>query len=72
MIKISIITVCFNSEKTIEKCLDTIKSQTYPNIKIIIVPQVAIPGSAAQTARAIDASMKITKDQRRGDQEIFS
>ena len=35
--KVSIITVCFNSEKTIEDTLKSIKSQTYSNIEHIVV-----------------------------------
>ncbi|MEM3713489.1 MAG: glycosyltransferase [Candidatus Aenigmatarchaeota archaeon] len=34
---VSIIIPTFNSEKTIEKCLESIKSQTYKNIEIIVV-----------------------------------
>lgn len=35
--KVSIITVCFNSESTIEDTLKSIKSQTYPNIEYIVI-----------------------------------
>ncbi|MEL0622242.1 glycosyltransferase family 2 protein [Marinomonas arenicola] len=35
--KISIVTVCFNSEKTIKDTLESIKSQTYKNIEHILV-----------------------------------
>jgi glycosyltransferase involved in cell wall biosynthesis len=35
--KVSIITVCFNSEKTIEDTLKSVQSQTYPNIEYIII-----------------------------------
>ena len=34
--KITIITVCFNSSKTIEKTLQSILSQTYNNIEYIV------------------------------------
>jgi len=34
---VSIIIPTFNSEKTIEKCLDSIKNQTYDNLEIIVV-----------------------------------
>ena len=36
-IKVSIVTVCFNSEKTIERTLNSVLDQTYKNIEIIIV-----------------------------------
>lgn len=35
--KVSIITVCFNSEETIEDTLLSIQSQTYPNIEYIVI-----------------------------------
>ena len=35
--KISIITVCYNSSKTIEKTFQSIKSQSYQNIEYIVV-----------------------------------
>ncbi|MGL4183888.1 MAG: glycosyltransferase family 2 protein [Metamycoplasmataceae bacterium] len=35
--KVSILIPCYNSEKTIKKCLDSISEQTYQNFKIIIV-----------------------------------
>lgn len=35
--KVSIITVCFNSEKTIEDTLKSVQSQTYPYIEYIII-----------------------------------
>jgi len=34
---ISIITICFNSEKTIERTIRSVLNQTYPNIEYIIV-----------------------------------
>ena len=35
--KISIITVCYNSAKTIEKTFQSLQSQTYKNIEYIVV-----------------------------------
>ena len=35
--KVSIITVCFNSETTIEDTLQSIRSQTYSNIEYIVI-----------------------------------
>ena len=35
--KISIITVCFNSEKTLEKTINSVLSQNYKNIEYIII-----------------------------------
>lgn len=36
-LKISIITVCYNSEKTIEKTIQSVLSQTYDNIEYVII-----------------------------------
>ena len=36
-IKVSIITVCFNSEKTIERTIQSVLDQTYKNIEYIII-----------------------------------
>lgn len=35
--KISIITVCYNSEETIENCIKSVLSQTYPDIEYIVI-----------------------------------
>jgi glycosyltransferase involved in cell wall biosynthesis len=35
--KVSIITVCFNSEKTIEDTIKSVQSQTYPDIEYIVI-----------------------------------
>lgn len=36
-IKISLITVCFNASSTIERCIQSVISQTYKNIEYIII-----------------------------------
>ena len=36
-ILVTILTPCYNSEKTIEKTLQCIENQTYPNIEYIII-----------------------------------
>lgn len=35
--KVSIITVCYNSEKTIQKTIDSIRNQSYDNIEYIVI-----------------------------------
>lgn len=39
--KVSVITVCLNSEKTIRNALDSVRLQTYKNIELIIVDGVS-------------------------------
>jgi len=36
-VKVSVITVCFNSEKTIERTLQSVLNQTYQNIEYILI-----------------------------------
>ncbi|MGL5520402.1 MAG: glycosyltransferase family 2 protein [Metamycoplasmataceae bacterium] len=47
--EVSILIPCYNAEKTIKKCLDSITKQTYQNFKIIIVND----GSTDNTEKAI-------------------
>ena len=51
---ISVITPCFNSEKTIEKTLECIENQTYKNIEYIIVDG----GSTDRTLEIIEKHKK--------------
>ncbi len=44
-IKVSIITVCYNSEKTIEKTIKSVLGQTYDNIEYIIVDGASSDGT---------------------------
>ena len=37
MLKVSIITVCYNSTETIENTIQSVVEQDYPNIEYIIV-----------------------------------
>ena len=43
--KISIITVCFNAKKTIEKTINSVLSQTYHNIEYIIIDGGSVDGT---------------------------
>ena len=53
--KLSIITITYNCEKTIVKCLDSMISQTYDNIEYIIVDG----GSTDQTLKIVESYSKI-------------
>jgi len=53
--KISIITVCYNSSKTIEKTFKSIKSQSYENIEYIVIDG----GSSDNTLKIIGDYKKI-------------
>ena len=48
--KISIITVCFNSSKTIEKTFQSVKNQSYPNVEYIVIDG----GSTDDTLKIIE------------------
>lgn len=43
---LSVIIPCYNSEKYIEKCLDSIISQTYNNLEIIVINDGSVDNSA--------------------------
>lgn len=43
--KVSIITVCFNSEKTIKYTFDSVRNQIYKNIELIVVDGGSIDGT---------------------------
>ena len=47
---ISVIIPCYNSEKCIKKCLDSVLAQTYRNIEVIVVDD----GSTDNTAAMLD------------------
>ena len=57
--KISIITVCLNSEKTIKKCLDSVINQNYPKKKIEYI--VIDGGSDDKTLSIIKKKIKKIK-----------
>lgn len=49
--KVSVITVCFNANSVIAACLDSVASQTYPNIEHIIIDGASTDGTLETLAR---------------------
>lgn len=44
-VSLSIITICFNAEKTIERCIRSVISQTYPNVEYIVIDGASQDGT---------------------------
>lgn len=64
--KISIITVCYNVEKTIQKTLDSIFNQSYPNIEIVIVDGQSTDGTLAIIEKHKDSIHQFTSEKDKG------
>ena len=59
--KISIITVCFNSEATIELCLNSVASQSWANVEHIIVDGCST-----------DSTLQLIEENRQGNMVVVS
>lgn len=57
MPEVSLIVPCYNSEKTIDKCLTSLKNQSFKNIEIIVVDD----GSTDKSKKKIDKYIKNDK-----------
>ncbi|GHU53904.1 hypothetical protein FACS1894132_07430 [Clostridia bacterium] len=57
MSKISIVIPCYNVEKYIEKCLESVLNQTYENLEIIVIND----GSTDSTPRLIEKYLRDTR-----------
>lgn len=64
--KISIITVCYNAEKTIQKTLDSVLNQSYPNIEIVIVDGQSTDGTLAIIEKHKDSIHQFTSEKDKG------
>ena len=71
--KISIIIPMYNAEKTIEKCINSIRNQSYRNLEIIAVNDKSNNGSSVQNKKIKKNKNKNKKNfiEREGDWTCF-
>jgi len=69
--KISIITICFNSEKTIFKTLESVKKQSFNNIEHIIIDG-ASNDKTLEICKEYPNSIKIISEQDNGVYDAFN
>lgn len=65
-LKVSVITVCFNSEATIRDSLRSVRDQTYPNIEHIIVDGASTDATLAVVEEFRDHLGKVVSEPDRG------
>lgn len=49
--KVSIIIPCYNAEKTLKRCLDSVAKQTYPNLEVLVINDGSKDKSATIVSR---------------------
>ena len=64
--KVSIITSCYNREKTIRGCIESVLAQDYPDIEYIIVDGASTDGSLAVINEYKDKIAKIISESDKG------
>lgn len=64
--KISVIIVNYNGKKWMEKCIDSLKSQTYKNLEIVIVDNASSDDSVEYIRSTFPAVTLVVSDQNRG------
>lgn len=70
--KISIITITFNSEKTIEETVKSVVSQDYPNLEYIIIDGASKDGTLAVIDNYKDKIAKIVSEPDKGISDAFN
>jgi glycosyltransferase involved in cell wall biosynthesis len=66
MDKISVVTVCFNSEKTIEDTIKSVVSQDYPNVEYIIIDGLSSDSTLEIIDRYRDKISKLLSEKDKG------
>jgi len=64
--KVSIITVTYNSEKTIKNCIDSVNSQTYKNIEHIIIDGSSVDRTVSYITSTPNRVKKIVSEPDKG------
>ena len=67
---VSIVIPTYNSEKTIAKCLESIKNQTYKNIEIIVVDKYS-KDKTVEIAKSYGAKVFVINAKERSEQKNF-
>ncbi len=70
--KISIITISYNSEKTIEETLQSVKSQNYDNLEYIIIDGGSSDGTLEIVNRYKDIVSKVISEKDEGISDAFN
>lgn len=65
-IKFSIITICYNAEATLEKTIQSVLAQTYPNIEYIVVDGASKDGTLAIINRYKERISKVVSEPDKG------
>ena len=62
---VSVVIPTYNSEKTLAKCLESIKNQTYKNIEVIVVDKFSVDQTVENAkkfnAKIIQSSAEMSK-----------
>ena len=66
MIKASIITVCFNSSKTILDCINSVNMQTYKNIEHVFIDSLSTDETVKIIKKSCKKNFRIITEEERG------